>query len=36
MHIIGFTIKQADLVVGNSPIREQAVTAPSRQEYPFQ
>lgn len=27
MHIIGFTIKQADLVVGNSPIREQAVSA---------
>ena len=27
MHIIGFTIKQANLVVGNTPIREQAVSA---------
>ena len=27
MHIIGFTIKQADQVIGNTPIREQAVGA---------
>lgn len=27
MHIVGFTIKQADQVVGNTPIREQAVGA---------
>ena len=39
MHITSFTIKQADQIVGTTPVREQAVGAakpvPSRQAPPF-